>query len=93
VPGVTRNSFRGPDYRGVDAVLGKSFGLPNMPILGENARINFEASFFNLFNILNLQRTPNNTISNDGVTSNPGFGQVGGALGGRIIELQARFSF
>jgi len=35
----------------------------------------------------------NTSISNDGITSNPQFGQAQSAFAGRIIELQARFSF
>jgi len=93
-PGVGRNSFRGPGYFDIDMTLGKSFGLPNMKVLGENAKINFRANFYNIFNKLNLNPTSiSNTISFDGTTSNPNFGQAQGALGGRIIELQARFSF
>ena len=80
--------------------LQKSFGLPKLPILGENARFEFRADFFNVFNKLNLTPLPpsgtadaSNTISFDGTTSNPLFGQAQSALNGRIIELQARFSF
>jgi hypothetical protein len=93
VPGVGRNTFRGPDYRGIDMTLVKSFGLPKMKVLGESARLNLELDAFNVFNILNLNPTPTTSISNDGVTSNPQFGQVQGAFAGRIVELQARFRF
>lgn len=93
-PGLGRNSFRGPRYFDIDMTLGKSFGLPNMRVLGENAKINLRANFYNLFNKLNLNPTSiSNNISFDGDTSNPNFGQAQGALGGRVIELQARFSF
>lgn len=93
-PGVGRNSFRGPGYFNVDITAGKSFGLPRMPVLGENARINFRANFYNVFNRLNLNPTSiSRNISFDGITSNPHFGQTQGALGARVIELQARFSF
>jgi hypothetical protein len=34
-----------------------------------------------------------NVISFDGTTSNPQFGQAQSALAGRIVQLQARFSF
>jgi hypothetical protein len=37
--------------------------------------------------------TPTTSISNDGVTGNPQFGQVQSAFAGRIVELQARFRF
>lgn len=103
-PSVGRNILRGPSYFDTDMTLQKSFGLPKLPVLGENARFEFRADFFNIFNKLNLQGFNNgsgsqgnpfagNIISNDGVTSNPQFGQAQGALNGRIIELQVRFSF
>ena len=93
-PGVGRNSLRGPGYFDIDMTLGKAFGLPTMPVFGENAQIVFRADFFNIFNKLNLNPSSiSNLISFDGVTSNPNFGQAQGALGARVIELQARFSF
>lgn len=93
-PGVTRNSFTGPGYRDFDAMLAKTFGLPKMRFLGENAQLELRADFFNLFNTLNLNPTNiSNNISFDGKTSNPHFGQAQSALAGRIIELTARFSF
>ncbi|HXN24633.1 MAG TPA: TonB-dependent receptor [Candidatus Dormibacteraeota bacterium] len=91
--GVGRNSFRGPRYFGLDMTLAKAFGLPNMKILGEHAKLNLQVNAYNVFNKLNLNPTPTTSISNDGVTSNPQFGQVQGAFAGRIVELQARFSF
>lgn len=90
---ISRNAFRGPGYFGTDMVLAKAFGLPGLKIFGEGgAKLNLQASAYNLFNKLNLTG-PETTISNDGVTSNPHFGQSQGAFSGRIIELQARFSF
>jgi hypothetical protein len=91
-PGVGRNSFRGPRYFGLDATLGKAFGLPNSRLFGEKARLNLEVNAYNLLNKLNLA-LPNTTISTDGKTSNPLFGQSQSAYSGRIVELQARFSF
>jgi hypothetical protein len=91
-PEVGRNSFRGPRYFAVDMTLGKAFGLPKMPVLGNQARLNLQVLAYNVFNTLNLT-APNTAISNDGVTSNPLFGQSQGAFAGRIVELQARFSF
>ena len=93
VPGVGRNSFRGPRYFGLDMTLAKAFGLPHVKILGERAKLNLQLNAYNVFNKLNLNPTPTTSISNDGVTSNPQFGQVQGAFAGRIVELQARFSF
>jgi Carboxypeptidase regulatory-like domain/TonB dependent receptor len=85
-PGIPRNSFTGPRYLDVDATLSKSFGLPNMRLLGENAKIEFRANFFNLFNNLNL-------FNVQGDLTNTHFGQPQAALGARTIEMQARFSF
>lgn len=94
LPGVARNSQNGPNYRDVDATLAKDFGLPNMPVLGENAKIGIRVDAFNLFNNVNLNvQKVQNSISNDGVTSNPEFGQFTAALGSRTLDLQARFSF
>ncbi len=93
-PGVARNFLTGPNYRDVDATLSKAFGIPKLPILGENAKFEIRADAFNLLNNLNFSAGSITTsISNDGVTSNPNFGQATAALGSRTIDLQARFSF
>src|SRR5260370_41108190 len=73
--------------------LAKAFGLPNMKILGEHARLNLKLNAYNEINKLNLNPTPTTSISNVGVTSNPQFGQVQGAFAGRLVVLQARFRF
>ena len=85
-PGIGRNAFTGPRYFDIDATLSKSFGFPKMRVLGENAKLEFRANFFNLFNKLNL--TSIQTDLND-----PHFGEAQNALGSRTIEMQARFSF
>jgi len=93
-PGIARNSFRGPGYFDVDATLSKAFGLPTMKVIGENARIEFRANFYNLFNKLNLNG--NGAQWSNGIQSEISdvhFGQAQSALGSRVIELQARFSF
>lgn len=93
-PGVKRNSLWGPRYLDTDMTLQKTFGLPTVKVLGENAGITIRADAFNLFNNLNFQPDSIDTsISADGVTSNPQFGQAQKALGSRVIEFQARFSF
>jgi len=93
-PGIARNSFRGPGYFDVDATLSKSFGLPNMRLLGESAKLEIRANFYNLFNKLNLNG--NGAAWSNGIMSdiqNPNFGESASALGARVIEMQARFSF
>ncbi len=87
-PGLDRNSFLGPKYRDVDVNLAKAFGLPKMRVLGEGARIEIKANVLNLFNLLNIDPT---TVSNN--IGNANLGQATGALGARIIDFQARFSF
>jgi len=102
-PGVARNSFRGPRYSSVDATLGKAFGLPRMRVLGENAKLDLRANFYNLFNQLNFVPfgpqnigtiVVNPATGTQTVTSPNGtFAQGTNALGGRVIEAQIRFSF
>jgi hypothetical protein len=102
-PGVARNSFRGPRYSQVDATFGKAFGLPRLPVLGENAKLDFRANFYNLFNQLNLVPLGAQQIGNIQLDlvkhtqsvspGNTAFAIANSALAGRIIEMQARFSF
>jgi hypothetical protein len=87
-PAVGRNSFRGPRYIDVDATISKSFGLPSTKILGEAARLEFRANFYNLFNNLKM-----NPTQMDNIVTDPYFGSAKAALGSRTMELQARFSF
>jgi hypothetical protein len=86
--GVFRNALNGPHYRDVDLTLLKSFGLPNMPILGENARVEFRIDAYNIFNILNFNP---GSISNNIAASN--FGQATNALAARVVTMGARFAF
>jgi hypothetical protein len=88
LPGISRNSFTGPGYQDVDGTVTKSFGLPKLPVLGESAGLEIRADAFNLFNQVNLNGAAINT---NYLTSN--FGQTNSALAGRIVNLQARFSF
>ena len=87
-PGVGRNSLTMPGYKDVDMTISKGFGLPNMPVLGENAKLEFRLDAFNLFNNMNFNE---NEISNN--IGNSNFGTISGALTGRVLELEARFSF
>ncbi len=87
-PGIDRNSFPGPDYHNVDFTISKAFGLPNIKLIGEDAKIEIKANMFNLFNLLNINPS---SISTNVLNSN--LGQAGSALGSRTIDFQARFSF
>ena len=68
--------------------LAKSFGLPNAPVLGENAKLELRMDVFNLFNNLNFNPT---SIVSDINASN--FGVAQSALAARVLALTARFSF
>jgi multidrug efflux pump subunit AcrB len=77
-----------PGYKALDLTVAKGFGLPKVPVLGENAKIELRVDAYNLFNNLNLDP---NRISNNVGSSN--FGTISGGLGGRVVTLGARFSF
>jgi len=87
-PGVHRNSLTLPGYKDVDLTLAKGFGLPKVPVLGENARVELRMDAYNLFNNLNLDP---NRISNN--TANSNFGTIAAALASRVVTLGLRFSF
>jgi len=86
--GLHRGFLVGPNYRDVDMTLVKAFGLPTMPVLGENSKIEFRVDAYNIFNNLNFNPT---NISNNIANSN--FGQDTQALNGRTVTLGARFNF
>jgi len=87
LPGIGRNSFRGPRYFAVDMSLGKRTGFPSF--FGEGAFLEVKANAFNVFNNTNLAPfgffAPNVDSSD--------FGRAQRALAGRVVEFQARFNF
>jgi len=87
-PGMRRNFLTMPGYKDVDMSLAKTFGLPKMPVLGENANFEFRVDAYNVFNNLNLN--PNQISNNIG---NSNFGTITGALAARVVTLGARFNF
>lgn len=89
LPGIGRNSFRGPRYFDVDMSLAKKFGLSDL--LGEGRFLEIKANFFNVFNMLNLQ--PFNFNSPSTQVQNALFGRAERGLAGRVIELQGRIQF
>ncbi|HKE55868.1 MAG TPA: hypothetical protein VKB46_04170, partial [Pyrinomonadaceae bacterium] len=89
LPGIGRNSFRGPRYRSIDVTIAKRFGLPNA--FGEAANFEVKANFFNIFNMLNLQPLGFNTDSTN--ITNPSFGKALLGLSGRVVEIQGRINF
>jgi hypothetical protein len=91
VPGIGRNSFRGPRYTGIDMSFGKRFTLPRTKVFGENAGFELKANAFNVFNKLNL--TPFGFNSDSTSITSSKFGGATSALGGRVFEFIGRFSF
>ena len=95
-PGIGRNTFRGPRYYNVDLSLSKRFSLPKGLSLGETTGLDLRVNLFNAFNQLNLGNfgfaSDSTRINNDN-QPNPNFGRATTGLAGRVIELQARFSF
>lgn len=89
LPGIGRNSFRGPRYFDVDMSASKKFGLSRL--LGEGRYFEVKANFFNIFNLLNLQ--PFNFNSPSTQVQNSLFGRAERGLAGRVVEIQGRFSF
>ena len=89
LPGVGRNSFRGPNYRNIDLSLAKRFGMAGF--LNEGSSFEVKANFFNAFNLLNLQPFQFNSISTQ--VQDPNFGRSEKGLSGRVIEIQGRFTF
>jgi hypothetical protein len=89
IPGIGRNSFRGPKYFAVDLSVAKRTGLPSFLHLREGAFLEIKANFFNAFNSLNLVPFGFFTPTVD----DQNFGRAEKALAGRVVEFQGRFSF
>ena len=86
-PGIGRNSFRGPNFMGNDFSLMKQTNLP----FGELTKLELRINLYNAFNKLNLQPLGFSTDQTHVESGN--FGGSAGGLSGRVVELQARFSF
>ena len=95
-PGIGRNGFRGPRYFSTDISISKRFDLPKGLRISENTGLDLRVNLFNAFNNLNLApfgfASDSTRINNDD-NPNPRFGRATTGLAGRVIELQARFSF
>jgi hypothetical protein len=90
VPGIGRNSFRGPRYFATDLSLSKRTGLPEFLKLGEGAFLEIKANFFNAFNNLNL--APFGFFAPT-IEDQTNFGRAQKALAGRVVEFQGRLNF
>jgi hypothetical protein len=90
-PGIGRNVFRGPRYFTVDMSLIKRFSIPKFARLGDAAKFDLRANFFNVFNSLNL--APFQFGDSSTIIDSPDFGRASQPLSGRVVEFQARLSF
>lgn len=88
-PGIGRNSWRGPHFWQADLSFAKNTTLPFF--FGETSNLELRVNFFNLFNKLNL--APFNFGGGGTHPDQTFFGIAPGALAGRVVEMQARFSF
>jgi hypothetical protein len=106
LPGIGRNSFRGPRFSQFDFSAMKQFALPKARWIGESTRLELRANAYNVFNKLNLQPfvfgSSSTVISYSNMTTasgqivpvpNPQFGVATGALAGRVVELEGRLTF
>ena len=87
-PGIGRNSFYGPRFFQTDLSFAKN---THLPWFKETSNLELRANFFNIFNQTNL--TPLSFNDNGTHPDNPFFGIADSALTGRVVELQARFTF
>ena len=87
-PGIGRNTFPGVRYFNVDMSLIKRTYLP---FVNEAAYLDLRANFFNAFNLLNLQAFAFGGAGT--IIEDANFGRSPGGHAGRVVELQARFSF
>jgi hypothetical protein len=90
VPGIGRNSWRGPRYFATDFSLVKSTKVPNR-VLGEATMVDLRCNLFNAFNNLNL--SPITFGDNAAHIDQPQFGRADAGLAGRVVEFQVRLSF
>ncbi|MGB9032367.1 MAG: hypothetical protein WCC27_19740, partial [Acidobacteriaceae bacterium] len=97
-PGIGRNSFNGPCYHDLDMSAAKqvTFNIHDHPTL-----LRFQANFYNILNLTNLQPigfgTTEALVSTNPSAgthvNNPLFGFSPGADSGRVIEFFGRVQF
>jgi hypothetical protein len=86
VGSLGRNTFVGPDFFGTDMTLGKRFKLT------ERVRLKFEAQAFNIFNRPNFILATSGGAGHNKITD-ASFGQAGGTLDPRELQLGLKLSF
>ena len=86
VGNLGRNTFTGPGQWSADMTLGKNFKLT------ERFNLKFEASAFNIFNRANFLLAVAGGAANNSLDS-PIFGEAGGTLDGRDLQLGLKLIF
>ncbi len=90
VPGIGRNSFRGPCFFGTDMSFGKQVVLDKFD---HHSLLRFQVNAFNIFNILQLQPITNGNANQGANIQSATFGYAQGADAGRVFEFVARIQF
>jgi len=90
VPGIGRNSFRGPCYQDLDMSVAKQFSHD----FGEHhTLLRLQMNVYNVFNLLQLEPINNGNSDPGANINNQYFGYAQGADSGRVVELQGRIQF
>jgi hypothetical protein len=90
VPGIGRNSFRGPCYQDVDLSFAKQFAHD----FGDHHfLVRLQMNMYNPFNILQLEPITNGNSNPGANINNQYFGYAQAADAGRVLELQGRIQF
>ena len=90
VPGIGRNSFRGPCYFNTDISLSKEIATET---LGHHFVLKFQANLFNVFNKLQLQPITNGNANPGANIQGATFGFAQNGDAGRQIEFLTRIQF
>jgi hypothetical protein len=90
VPGIGRNSFRGPCYQDIDFSFAKEF---KYDFGDRHTLLRVTANVYNAFNILQLSPLTNGNSNPGANVNNQYFGYAQGADAGRVVELSGRFQF
>jgi hypothetical protein len=90
VPGIGRNSFRGPCFFDTDMSFAKQITLDRFD---HHTVLRFQANLFNIFNIPQLQPITNGNANPGANIQSATFGQSQGSDAGRVIEFAARIQF
>jgi hypothetical protein len=90
VPGIGRNSFRGPCYFDTDMSVAKQI---NFESFHHHEMLRFQANAYNVFNKLQLQPLTNGNANPGANIQSSTFGEAAGADSGRVLEFTARINF